>query len=96
MAKVYALTLRNRASIIIFTLLMVALGVIFVTVGLALLAVLAVGGGLLGAGVAAYYRLRRGRQPAGHQQFSQRSGLDPSLEVHATRPAIVEAREHRE
>ncbi len=43
--------------------------------------------------VAMYHRLRRGSHVETDQQLSTRQGLDPSLEIHPERPAIVRSRE---
>ena len=90
MAKLYTLTIRNRAAIAIFAVGVFVLGAIFLTVGLALLAGLAVAGGVLGAGYAAVRRLRGGRgQPIARSTLAQDGALDPALEIRPVRPAIV-------
>jgi hypothetical protein len=93
MSKMYSLTFRNRTVAMLFLLLALGLGVIFVTVGFALLAALAVGGTVIGTGVAMYHRLRRGSHVETDQRLSARQGLDPSLEISPERPAIVRSRE---
>jgi hypothetical protein len=100
MAKVYSLTVRNRAAAALLGVGVIALGAVFLTLGFALLLGLVVAGGVLGAGVAAYRLLRGGKSSPRH--FSQidldqltrmhsasGAGLDPSLEVKPTIKAIV-------
>lgn len=91
MAKLYTLTIRNRAAAAVFAVGVVALGVVFLTVGLALLAGLAIAGGVLGTGYALVQRFRRvGRQQTlGGSPSDQASALDPALEIRPIRPAIV-------
>jgi hypothetical protein len=97
MTKVVSLTIRNRAAAILFIAALLALGAVFLTVGLALLAGLALAGGVVGIGMAAYRMLTGGHRRVGERGFgslSQRtearlSGLDPSLEVSPTRPAVI-------
>ena len=92
MAKLYTLSIKNRAILVLFLIVAIGVGAVFLTVGLALLAGLAVAGGLLGAGYAMYHRLR-GTRPGLPRHMgrpaAQRAGLDPALEVRPTRPAIV-------
>lgn len=88
MSKVYSLTIQNRAAAIVFAIAILGLGAVFLTVGLALLAGLAVAGGILGAGYTLVHRLRGGRPGIGQPTAGQ-AGLDPALEVHPIRPVIV-------
>ena len=88
MSKVYSLTIQNRAAAIVFAIVILGLGAVFLTVGLALLAGLAVAGGVLGAGYTLVHRLRGGRPVVGQPAAGQ-PRLDPALEVHPTRPVIV-------
>ena len=97
MVKVISFSIRNRAAAVLFIAVLLALGTVFLTVGLALLAGLAVAGGILGTGLAAYRMIRGRGHPALGGRFDQlpgsaaarRSGLDPSLDVSPTRAAIV-------
>jgi hypothetical protein len=89
MPKVYSLTIRNRAAAAILAIGVLGAGVVLVTVGLALLAVLVAGGLVLGTGYAVYLRLRHGRRLGGQQRFGQSGDLDPALEVRPSTPAIV-------
>jgi hypothetical protein len=97
MPTVVSLSIRNRAAAILFVVVLLALGAVFLTVGLALLAGLAVAGGLIGAGMAAYRMLRGGNRTIHGRRFDQLnrasdgriSGLDPTLEVSPSRAAIV-------
>jgi len=87
--KVVRLTIENRAVAILLTLLIVALGVTLLTVGMALLAGLAITGAVVGTGAAIYRRLRGKSDPLSRQRVSSLDRLDPSLEVEATRPATI-------
>src|SRR5437764_12337920 len=96
MPNVIRLTIRNRVVALIFAILFVGAGVVFVTVGMALLAALAVAGLLVGGGIATYRRLRgRSYIEAGQrvERGGPRENLDPSLEVQPERPAMVRPRE---
>jgi hypothetical protein len=77
---VYRLTVRNRAAALVLTLAVLGAGAALLVVGLALLATLAVAGGVLGAGLLAYRALRGQRGAAVPPRRSTR-GLDPALEV---------------
>jgi len=87
------MTVRNRAIAVVIAILILGVGVIFVTIGFAVLAVLAVGGVALGAGIRLYYRLRHRSHPVVRERLSTSDALDPSLEVRPNRPAIVQPRE---
>jgi len=87
--KVVRLTIENRAVAILFTILIVGLGVILLTVGAALLAGLAITGALIGTGAAIYRRLRGKSDPLSSQRLSSGERLDPSLEVAPTRPPTI-------
>ncbi len=84
--------MRNRAAGIALAIGIVGVGAVLLTVGFALLASLAVVGGLIGGGYALYHRLRgTSKSLPGQRQrvgFTS-SALDPTLEVKPTRPAIV-------
>lgn len=95
MAKMYSLTVRNRAGAIVFATIIVAFGVVFLTVGFALLAGLAIGAGLLGAGFSVYNRLR-GRGPAIARNTRNQSGLDPALEVRPIEASVIRQLERGE
>ena len=60
MAKVYTLTIKNRIAAIVIAIAILGLGAVFFTVGLALLAGLAVAGGAIGAGYGLLRRIRGG------------------------------------
>lgn len=87
MAKIYAVTVRNRAAGIALAVVVVGLGAVLLTIGFALLAGLMIAGGVLGTGYAIYRRLRGPRQTLPPSQA--RAGLDPMLEVKPTRAAVV-------
>ena len=89
MAKVYALTIRNRAIAVVLAIAILGLGAAFFTVGLVLLAGLAVAGGVLGAGYAAIQRLRGVRSPRGGRSVAQAYVLDPALEVRPVQRPIA-------
>jgi hypothetical protein len=88
MVKVYKVTVRNRAAGIALGVGIVGIGILLLTVGLALLAALAVAGGVLGAGYVLYHRLR-GSRPTLPPQSARSTGLDPMLEVKPARPATI-------
>ena len=56
--KVYSLTVRNRFTATLLALAVLGAGAALLVVGFALLAGLAVAGGVLGTGVMIYHRLR--------------------------------------
>ena len=91
--KVIRLTIENRFVAILLTILIVALGVTLLTVGVALLAGLAITGAVVGTGAALYRRLRGKSDPLSGQRLSPGAGgdstLDPALEVRATRPPTI-------
>jgi hypothetical protein len=89
MAKLYTLTVKNRVGGALLAVAIVGLGVVFLTVGLALLAGLAVAGVALGTGYAVYNRLR-GRETSLPQPFGRnRSGLDPAMEVRPVEASVI-------
>ncbi len=88
MAKVVALTVRNKAGAIALAAGVVVLGVVFLTVGFALLAAFAVGGAVVGTAYGAYARLR-GHDRLPSSRANVRVGLDPSLEVRPVEPPKV-------
>ena len=99
MGKMYSLTVRNRAAGAVFAVAILGLGAVFLTVGLALLLALVVAGAALGAGVSFYRRLRGGSSASrmklgemGASAPNRVAGLDPAMEIQATRPAIVSPR----
>lgn len=103
MAKMYALTVRSRVAGVVLAVAILGLGAVFLTVGFALLLALVVAGGVLGTGVAIYRRLRgdRGSPRMNLDDLLSRSstrgsGLDPTLEVKATQPAIVRPRDSKD
>ena len=87
--KVIRLTIENRAAAVLLTILIVGLGVTLLTVGMALLAGLAITGAVVGAGTAIYRRLRGKANPLSGQRLGSREPLDPALEVRPTRPASI-------
>ena len=90
--KVVHLTIKNRAVAILVAILILALGVTFLTVGVALLAAVAATGIVIGSGAALYRRLRGKPDIPPSQRLSSegRVDLDPSLEVRPSRPATIE------
>lgn len=80
--KVYSLTVRNRFTATLLALAVLGAGAALLVVGFALLAGLAVAGGVLGTGVMIYNRLR-GTRPTlpGAVGGRREMPLDPSLEV---------------
>ena len=89
MEKVYGMTFRNRAAVAGFSILIVAMGVILVTFGMALIAALTVTGVLVGAGATIYRRFARRSENSAGQRLSDRGSLDPSLEVQPTQPPTI-------
>lgn len=96
MTKLYSLTIRNRAAAALFGIGVVAIGAVFLTLGLALLLGMVVAAGVIGAVVAGYRRLRPGgradRQASARPHMERlwndsaagsrvRAGLDPALQV---------------
>jgi hypothetical protein len=86
---VYSLTLRNRVALAVFTIGVLALGAVFLTVGLALLLALVAGGAVLGAGVAVVRLLRGG------QRRTPRTELESMHAEHAEHANAVPAGERR-
>jgi hypothetical protein len=78
---VHSITIRNRAAALVVTLAVLGAGAALLVVGLALLAALAVGGGVLGAGVLAFRALRGERRASAPIGRARAMGLDPALEV---------------
>lgn len=89
MSRVYTLTIRNRAAALVIGVAVVGLGVVFLTVGVAILAGLAVAGGLIGTGFALVRRFGGAKSDGGNLVAGDRVGLDPALEIQPKRPAIV-------
>ena len=85
--QVYTFSTKNRVVAILATLVVLGAGAALLLLGLALLAGVAVVGGVLGTGFVAY-RMLRGEKRAPLPHGSARTELDPSLEVFADRPAI--------
>jgi hypothetical protein len=80
--KVYSLTVRNRFTATLLALAVLGAGAALLVVGFALLAGLAIAGGVLGSGVMIYHRLRGTRATLPGAIGSWREmPLDPSLEV---------------
>lgn len=85
--QVYTFSTKNRVVAVLATLVVLGAGAALLLLGLALLAGLAVAGGVLGAGLLAY-RAIRGERPAPLRGSASMSGLDPALEVFPERGAI--------
>jgi len=77
--RVYTFTSRNRGTSLLVGLLVLGAGLGLLVLGLALLAGIAIVGGVLGAGILAYRALRGQRPPPVEQGATP--GLDPALEV---------------
>ena len=80
--RVYSFSTRNRGTSLLVGLLVLGAGAALLVLGLALLAGVAVVGGLLGTGIIAY-RALRGKSAAPLGRSTPVDGLDPSLEVFA-------------
>ena len=83
--KVYALTIRNRPAALALGLLVLGAGAALLLVGIAILAAIAIAGGVLGTGIMLYRAIRGGRRELGGPP---RVGFDPSLEVFPAPTAI--------
>ena len=90
--QVYTFSTKNRVIAVLATLVVLGAGAALLLLGLALLAGVAVVGGVLGTGLVAY-RLLRGEKRAPLPRSSASQGLDPSLEVFADERAIPSASE---
>lgn len=86
--RVYSFSTRNRGTSLLVGLLVLGAGAALLVLGLALLAGVAVVGGLLGTGIIAY-RALRGKSAAPLERSTSVDGLDPSLEVFAEPRAIA-------
>ena len=78
--QVYTFSTKNRVVATLAALVVLGAGAALLLLGLALLAGVAIAGGVLGAGVLAV-RALRGERKAPLRAPSAASGLDPSLEV---------------
>jgi uncharacterized membrane protein YebE (DUF533 family) len=85
---VYTFSTKNRLVALLATLVVLGAGAALLLVGLALLASLAVAGGVLAAGILAY-RAVRGQRPAPLRGPASMSGLDPKLEVFPDQSAVT-------
>jgi len=83
--RIYSLTVKNRLSAIALAVGVVGIGALIVFVGFALFAALAIAGGVLGSGFAAYRWLRGSRPGLPHGDHR----LDPTLEVQPRRQPIA-------
>ena len=78
--QVYTFSTKNRVVAVLAGLVVVGAGAALLLVGLALLAGLAVAGGVIGTGLLAYRAVRgQGHPPL--REPSTQTTLDPSLEV---------------
>jgi hypothetical protein len=85
--QVYTFSTKNRVVALLATLVILGAGAALLLLGLALLAGVAVVGGVLGTGFVVY-RMLRGEKRGPLPHASARTGLDPTLEVFADQPAI--------
>ena len=85
--QVYTFSTKNRAIALLGALVVLGAGAALLLLGLALLASVAVVGGVLGTGLIAY-RMLRGKRSEPLPRSSASSGLDPSLEVFPDQRAI--------
>ena len=85
--QVYTFSTKNRLIGLLAALAILGAGAALLLLGLALLAGVAVVGGVLGTGIVAY-RMLRGEKRAPLPHASTPTGLDPSLEVFADQRAI--------
>ena len=85
--QVYTFSTKNRVVATLAALVVLGAGAALLLVGFALLAGVAIAGGVLGAGMLAVRALRGERTAPRHARFGE-SGLDPSLEVFPEPPRI--------
>lgn len=85
---VYTFTSRSRGASLLVGLLVLGAGAALLVLGLALLAGVAIVGGLLGTGIIAY-RALRGKPAPSLERSTSVPDLDPSLEVFAEPRAIA-------
>lgn len=80
--KVYTFSTRNRGAGLLAGLLLLGAGAALLVLGVAILAGVAIVGGVLGTGLVAY-RMLRGKPAATFQPPPSAHRLDPSMEVFA-------------
>jgi len=85
--QVYTFSTKNRVVATLAALVVLGAGAALLLVGFALLAGVAIAGGVLGAGVLAV-RALRGERKASLRTPSAGSALDPSREVFPEQPRI--------
>lgn len=85
--QVYTFSTKNRVVATLAALVVLGAGAALLLVGFALLAGVAIAGGVLGAGVIAVRALRGERRDPLHAP-SHGSTMDPSLEVFPDQPRI--------
>jgi len=85
--QVYTFSTKNRVVAILAALVVLGAGAALLLVGFALLAGVAIAGGVLGAGVLAVRALRGDRRDP-LRAPSHGSAMDPSLEVFPDQPRI--------
>jgi hypothetical protein len=85
--QVYTFSTKNRIVAALVGLVVLGAGAALLLVGLALLAGVAIAGGVLGAGLLAF-RALRGERTAPLPASSARGTLDPSLEVFPESPRV--------
>lgn len=85
--QVYTFSTKNRVVATLAALVVLGAGAALLLVGFALLAGVAIAGGVLGAGVLAV-RALRGERRAPLDATSHRSAMDPALEVFPDQPRI--------
>jgi hypothetical protein len=85
--QVYTFSTKNRVVAILAALVVLGAGAALLLVGFALLAGVAIAGGVLGAGMLAV-RALRGERRAPLDAPSHGSAMDPSLEVFPDQPHI--------
>jgi hypothetical protein len=88
--RVYRFGTKNRAATVALIAAALAIGAVFVALGLMLLLAIAAAGAVIGVGAMIYYRLT-GRRPALQRSTQQR--LDPTLEVFSSKNAELAAGE---
>jgi hypothetical protein len=86
--RIYKLDGAKGPKGVVLGLLLLGVGAVIVTAGLALLIVVALGGAALGTGFLLYHRLT-GKPIPGLPRAAANPGLDPTLEVFAPDAAMA-------
>jgi hypothetical protein len=94
--RIITITPRTRVGSLLLGLAVLGAGVALVLVGFALLATLAIGGTLLAAGAAVYYKLRGPGREVLRSPDQTRAELDPANEVFSEDSRVLPPGESRD